>query len=228
MQITKSDKKTQLIIEYLFDLIHSGKVPVNKIMPSEHQLMKKFSCSRNIVIAAYQKLSALGAVYSIHKRGRFVAENFHNLIKPLSVLLNVEKIEGEEVLIKDKNKRFQLPDWAIKKHIIFIDGFRCFKRRYYIDDKLMGESDIYLSLKNVSEVETIDPTVPVVDLLIQRKALTNVVYELEFDDLKKFGVKSALVIKFFGYDNDSICVAGKYYIHPKCFKFHHQEFSLFG
>ncbi|WP_027122153.1 GntR family transcriptional regulator [[Mycoplasma] imitans] len=228
MQITKSDKKTQLIIEYLFDLIDSGKVPVNKIMPSEHQLMKKFSCSRNIVITAYQKLSALGAVYSIHKRGRFVAENFHNLIKPLTVLLNVQKIEGEEVLIKDKNKELELPEWAVKKRIIFVDGFRYFKKRYYIDDKLMGESDIYVSLKNISEFETIDPSVPAVDLLTQRKALTNVVYELEFDDVSKFGVKPALAVKFFGYDNDSICVAGRHYIHPKYFKFHHQEFSLFG
>ncbi|MDC4183736.1 winged helix-turn-helix domain-containing protein [Mycoplasma bradburyae] len=227
MQITKSDKKTQQIVEYLFDLIDSGKVPVNKILPSEHQLMNKFNCSRNIVVAAYQKLSALGAVYSIRKRGRFVAENFHNLIKPLRLLWNVEKVEGEEVLVNKPDTELKLPEWAMKKHIIFIDGFRQFNKRYYINDKLMGESEIFVSLKNVSEHETINPSVPMIDILNERRTLTNVVYELEFDDVTKFGCKPALAVKFFGYDNDSICVAGKYYIDPKHFKFNHQEFSLF-
>ncbi|WP_406613919.1 GntR family transcriptional regulator [Mycoplasma corogypsi] len=224
--MTQGPKKTTQIITYLIDLIRSGKVPVNKIMPSEHQLMTKFSCSRNIVVSVYQKLASLGAVYSIQKRGHFVSENFHNFVKPLSTLLKVEKIDGEEVLQNEWGGASQLPQWAVEKHIIFVEGFRHFKKRYYIKDELMGEGDVYVSLKNLDPFEPVHPEKPLFDLLSERGDLHNVVYELVFEDVEKFGQNPALVIRFFGYDSDSICVAGQFYIHPKYFKFNHHEFSI--
>ncbi|MCU9937735.1 hypothetical protein NW731_04820 [Mycoplasmopsis felis] len=54
--------------------------------------MEKMDCSRSIVVSAYQKLESIGAIYSISKRGHFVAENFHNLIKPIPFMLDVDRI----------------------------------------------------------------------------------------------------------------------------------------
>ncbi|UWV78270.1 hypothetical protein NWE59_05070 [Mycoplasmopsis felis] len=36
--------KTNVVVDYLIDLIVSKKVPVNKIMPSEHYVMEKMDC----------------------------------------------------------------------------------------------------------------------------------------------------------------------------------------
>ncbi|AAZ43530.2 winged helix-turn-helix domain-containing protein [Mycoplasmopsis synoviae] len=217
-----SDKnKTEQILEYLMELIQTGQMPPNKIMPSQHQLMKRFECSRNIIAAAYKKLEFLGAVYSISKRGYFVSENFHNLIKPLSFLLGVSRQDGYEIKNVDT-----LPDWATKKHIIFTNGFRTFFKNYFKEDKLIAESEIFLSLKCVSKKENINLNIPITDLLIRRKILTNVVYQIEFEKIIKFGANPSVAVIFYGYDADSICIDGKFYVDPENFKFYHQEFSL--
>ncbi|WP_334687340.1 GntR family transcriptional regulator [Mycoplasmopsis felis] len=88
----QQSKPKQTVVDYLIDLIVSKKIPVNKIMPSEHYVMEKMDCSRSIVVSAYQKLESIGAIYSISKRGHFVAENFHNLIKPIPFMLDVDRI----------------------------------------------------------------------------------------------------------------------------------------
>ncbi|VEU71086.1 winged helix-turn-helix domain-containing protein [Mycoplasmopsis glycophila] len=217
----KQKNKTTQIIEYLMDLIRTRRIPVNKIMPSEHQLMHKFDCSRNIVVAAYQKLEFLGAVYSIQKRGHFVAENFHNLIKPISFLFAADKQTGVEV-----QGDVPLPQWAEDKNIIFVNGFRVFDKKFYKENELIAEARIFMSLKNIDQFEPIDCTKPLIDVLLEKEDLTNIVYELEFDNVEKFGQNPSLGIRFFGYDADSISIAGVFYVDPKHFKFFHQEFSL--
>ncbi|UUD35637.1 GntR family transcriptional regulator [Mycoplasmopsis caviae] len=213
-------KKTQVIIDYLIDLIKTQKVPTNKILPSEHSLMMHFDCSRSIVVKAYQKLEALGAIYSISKRGHFVAENFHNLIKPISYLLGVTAQEGKEIKSKE------LAQWMVDKRILFVQGFRTFEKTYYKDKDVLATSEIYVSCKNIEVDEEINFNKSLTDLLIERGGLNNMVYSLAYENVKKFGYESLVVVSFFGYDEDSICIAGKYYINPKYFRFFHQEFSL--
>ncbi|WP_426461376.1 winged helix-turn-helix domain-containing protein [Mycoplasma hafezii] len=222
MDTKKEKNKTTQIIEYLMDLIRSGKIPVNKIMPSEHQLMHKFDCSRNIVVGAYQRLSALGAVYSISKRGHFVAENFHNLIKPISFLFKATSETGVEKAVSE------LPQWMNEKHIIFPAGYRVFDKKYFNGDKLITEGEIFLSTKDIECDDEINMNKPIIDFLISKSLVTNVVYQLVFEKVEKFGMNPSLAIRFFGYDTESICIAGKFYIDPEYFEFYHQEFSLIG
>ncbi len=205
------------------DLIKSGKVPTNKIMPSEHQLMHKFDCSRNIVVAAYQKLTSLGAVYSISKRGHFVAENFHNLIKPLSFLFKSNHETGSEILNVN-----ELPQWMIDKHIIFLDGFRVFEKKYFDEENQIADGMVYISTKHIYENDEIDFEKPIIDFLIKKNAVLNIVYHLIFEPIEKYGSNPSLAVRFFGYDNESISIAGKFYIDPNYFEFYHQEFSLLG
>ncbi|TDV24213.1 regulatory GntR family protein [Mycoplasmopsis mustelae] len=212
--------KTNNLIEYLIDLIASKKIPVNMIMPSEHQLMSRFNCSRSVVVSAYQKLFSIGAIYSISKRGHFVAENFHNLIKPISYLLNVDRILGQET----KNN---LPTWFKEKNIIFLAKHRSFKLSYEKKGEIIAEADIYVSTKNIDEFEPIDLRRPLVNILTERQSLKNMVYELKYEKVNKFNLNYMVVVSFWGYDDNSICIAGKYYIKPEHFKFYHQEFSLY-
>ncbi|WP_036456764.1 GntR family transcriptional regulator [Mycoplasmopsis lipofaciens] len=214
--------KIQMIMEYLLNLIKTGKVKTNGIMPSEHRLMMRFDCSRSIVVAAYQKLEAFGITYSIAKKGHFAAENFHNLIKPLSFLLNCTKQEG----IEDKKVK-ELPNWIQQKHLSLVKDFRKFNKNYYRNDEIIAKSEIYVSTKSINFDKKIDLSKSILNKLIKNKNLNNLVYSLEYEDVDNmFGYQKIVVITMFGYDNDSINIAGKYYIHPDYFKFFHQEFSL--
>ncbi|MBN4083595.1 winged helix-turn-helix transcriptional regulator [Mycoplasma sp. CSL10137] len=213
--------KTNEVVKYLIDLIVTRKVPVNKIMPSEHALMEMFKCSRSVVVGAYQKLYALGAVYTISKRGHFVAENFYNLIKPVSFLMGADRVRGIE--IEEPTE----PDWFHEKRIIFVEGFRQFRTTYEIEGKVIAEADIFLSIKNVDQFEPISLNKPIIDTLAERSSLTNIVYELKYENVKLFGEDKLVVITMWGYDNESISIAAKFYIKPENFIFFHQEFSLY-
>lgn len=213
--------KTSEIILYLIDLIKTKKVPVNKIMPSEHALMERFKCSRSVIVTAYQKLRTIGAVYSIKKRGHFVSENFHNLIKPVSYLIKADRQMGHEVF------DFVEPEWFADKNIIFTDGARFFQKKIYKKNKVIGEAEVWLSAKWLGKNEPIDLTVPLIDTINNKKKVENVVYHLEYEkDVNRLGHQNMMVLTMFGYDDEAICIAGKYYIDPEHLKFYHQEISL--
>lgn len=219
--MNKPVKKTQQIINYLMELIQSKKIPTNKIMPSEHALMMRFNCSRSVVVAAYQKLEALGAIYSISKRGHFVAENFHNLIKPVSYLIGCDK-----QTVKLRTRNFELPEWIINNQIIFVNGVEKFEKEYFKKGELVAEGEIYLSGKYVNESSEIQESKSLIDYLNNSDGLTNIVYRLNYEKVNKFNHEFLVVVSFYGYDEDSISIAGKYYIKPEHFTFYHQEFSL--
>ncbi|QDY88125.1 winged helix-turn-helix domain-containing protein [Mycoplasma anserisalpingitidis] len=219
--MNKPVKKTQQIINYLMELIQSKKIPTNKIMPSEHALMMRFNCSRSVVVAAYQKLEALGAIYSISKRGHFVAENFHNLIKPVSYLIGCDK-----QTVKLRTRNFELPEWIINNQIIFVNGVEKFQKEYFKKGELVAEGEIYISGRYVNPETEIQENKSLIDYLNNSDGLTNIVYRLNYEKVNKFNHEFLVVVSFYGYDEDSISIAGKYYIKPEYFTFYHQEFSL--
>ncbi|TNK92156.1 GntR family transcriptional regulator [Mycoplasmopsis pullorum] len=217
--MSKEIKKTQIVIDYLMDLIKTKKVPTNRIMPSEHALMAKFDCSRSVVISAYNKLESLGAVYSISKRGHFVAENFHNLIKPLGYMLGADSERGWEV------QTDQLPEWTVEDNIIFIQGFRFFEKEYFLNQEMIAKSEIYLSKKYLRDDQVPNLNQPLLDLLNDQNGISNIVYKLKYEKIKLYDRDELVVVYFFGYDDESISIAGKYFIKPENFIFFHQEFS---
>ncbi|UUD36065.1 winged helix-turn-helix domain-containing protein [Mycoplasmopsis citelli] len=221
MKDPKNDiSKTQEIIDYLLELIKSKKIPVNKVMPSEHALMNRFECSRGVVVSAYNKLAALGAVYSINKRGHFVAENFHNLIKPLSYMLKCDQQKGIEV-----TNSVQAPKWFETKNIIFVNGYRAFAKDYFKENQLIAEGITYVSNDLFKVVPEVNLKESLTDILVNAKMLNNIIYFLEYQDVKKFGYEKLVVINFYGYDTESISIAGTLYVHPDHFQFFHQEFG---
>ncbi|QZE12626.1 GntR family transcriptional regulator [Mycoplasma sp. Ms02] len=213
--------KTQQIIIYLMELIKSRKIPTNKIMPSEHALMQRFNCSRSVVISAYNKLEALGAIYSIKKRGHFVAENFHNLIKPISFLLKTEQQRGTQ----ERANMDKLPVWIKERNLIFPVEAQKFNKEYYKNGELAMISEQYISSEAIGD-DKVDPNSSLVDYLTKKGALLNIVYEMVYEEVDLFGLKQMVVIYTYGYDEESVSIAGKYYINPKYFKFFHHEFSL--
>ncbi|UUM19916.1 MULTISPECIES: GntR family transcriptional regulator [unclassified Mycoplasma] len=221
MKYAKNDiSKTQEIIDYLLELIKSKKIPVNKVMPSEHALMNRFECSRGVVVSAYNKLAALGAVYSINKRGHFVAENFHNLIKPLSYMLKCDQQIGVEITSKAES-----PKWFETKNIIFLNGYRVFEKEYFKDGIKIAEGITYVSSDLFKIVPEINLNESITDILLNNKMLNNIIYFLEYQNVNKFGFEKLVAINFYGYDTESISIAGTLYVHPDHFQFFHQEFG---
>lgn len=221
MKYSKNDiSKTQEIIDYLLDLIKTKKIPTNKVMPSEHALMHRFECSRGVVVSAYNKLAALGAVYSINKRGHFVAENFHNLIKPLSYMLKTDSQSGIEV-----TNEIREPQWFETKNVIFVNGWRAFAKEYFKENQKIAEATIYVSNNLFNSVDQLDLSSSITDALLKAKMLNNMIYFLEYQNVNKFEHEKLVVINFYGYDTESISIAGTMYVHPDHFQFFHQEFG---
>ncbi|ADE19677.1 GntR family transcriptional regulator [Mycoplasma crocodyli] len=214
--IKKASTKTQQIVIYLMDLIRSKKIPTNKIMPSEHALMLRFDCSRSAVVSAYHRLEALGAVYSISKRGHFVAENFHNLIKPISYILGSD--EHKSTLNKNLDR-----EWLQRMNIIFEDD-SSYEKVYIKDGKVICYADCFVLKKYFDNDFNINDSL--INQLVSRNGITNIVYHLKYEDVNKFGYEKLVVLYVFGYDFDSISFAAKYVIHPDNFDIKHQEFSL--
>lgn len=210
--------KTDIVIEYLISSIKSGKFKANSILPSENFLIEKFGCSRIIIISAYNVLKKLGIVYSVAKKGYFVAENVHNIIEPISKRINATNT-------KTKKVTKYTPDWFKDLKIIFDDDFYCLEKRYYKGRNLIMIAEYFISLKyNLDEIEDHS----IIDFLTNsNKILKNCVYHLKYEKTNIWGKNNLVVIYMFGYDKDGICVAAKYYIHPDHFHFEHQEFSPF-
>ncbi|EFF41251.1 conserved hypothetical protein [Mycoplasmopsis alligatoris A21JP2] len=198
------------------DLIRTKKVPTNKIMPSEHALMLRFDCSRSIVVSAYHRLEALGAVYSITKRGHFVAENFHNLIKPISYIIGAQKHNG--VLKETENRQ-----WLYDRNIVFEEDVY-YEKTYDKDEKEIGFAQCFI-LKKYFDLG-FDINKSLIDQLISKNGVNNTVYELKYETVNMYGCEKLVVIYLFGYDLESISFAARYVIHPDHFNIKHQEFSL--
>ncbi|TNK92844.1 GntR family transcriptional regulator, partial [Mycoplasmopsis pullorum] len=66
---------------------------------------------------------------------------------------------------------------------------------------------------------------PLLDLLNDQNGISNIVYKLKYEKIKLYDRDELVVVYFFGYDDESISIAGKYFIKPENFIFFHQEFS---
>ena len=66
--------KVEAVKEKILSEIKAGKFKSGMIIPSRHQLMKKYSCSRGSIDTAIGGLSKKGILYSHQGKGTFVAE----------------------------------------------------------------------------------------------------------------------------------------------------------
>ncbi|WP_215773276.1 GntR family transcriptional regulator [Mesomycoplasma hyorhinis] len=211
--------KTNLVIDYLISIINSKRGRLNRPLPSEHALMDKFSCSRTVVIRVYQRLFSIGAIYAVPKKGYFIAENFHNFIKPISFLLHVDKIEATQ-------KQQQIPQWFESRKINFINGYRCYEKQLFKEGEHIADAEVFISENDLEKDEVLDLNRPLVAILNEKSQIKNIVYELRYEKVAKFGLENMVVITFWGYDKIGVCIAGKYYVKPEHFLFFHQELSV--
>ncbi|MGY6172366.1 winged helix-turn-helix domain-containing protein [Candidatus Mycoplasma pogonae] len=210
--------KVEEIINYLINLIESKKVKTNQILPSENFLIEKFGSSRITVISAYKKLEQLGYVYTVPKKGRFVAENLCNIIEPISAKINSENSKIQKVDLAE-------PDWFAKHKIIFTYGYDSYIKKYFKQNTLIMHAEYFVS-KKYSLPEVAAET-NIIEFFLKRKVLKNTVYHLQYEKTNFWPEYQKLVVVYlYGYDDEGICIAGRYWIHPDDFYFTHQEFSL--
>ena len=66
--------KVEAIKEKILNEINSGKFKPGTLIPSRHQLMKKYSCARGSIDTAISDLTKTGILFSHQGKGTFVAE----------------------------------------------------------------------------------------------------------------------------------------------------------
>lgn len=102
------------IRDYLSDQIAQGAIGPNEKLPSERELVDRFTSTRITVREALAKLEAEGVIYRSNRRGWFVSPprlqydpstriNFYKLAEqqgrvPATELLNFKKIKGPQVI----------------------------------------------------------------------------------------------------------------------------------
>ncbi len=86
------------IYEVLKEEILDGKYTSNMMLPTELQLIERFSCSRNTVRRAISQLNTEGYVQSIKGKGVVVLENSCSN----DFFLNMHNFKGVESIVEDK------------------------------------------------------------------------------------------------------------------------------
>ncbi|WAM08303.1 hypothetical protein ONA21_03440 [Mycoplasmopsis cynos] len=81
-----------------------------------------------------------------------------------------------------------------------------FNKYFYKNNELIAEADVWLSTKNLDIYEPIDLSIPLLDSLSEREPVKNIVYEIKYEEANRLGYEKMMVIIFFGYDEDSICI----------------------
>ena len=69
-------------------------------LPSEKAISIKYEVSRIVSTKVLSELRKIGAIYSIPKKGNFVAQYFSSLLKPLSYEYNIDSLKTTQDIIE--------------------------------------------------------------------------------------------------------------------------------
>lgn len=145
----KKVSKYQVIENYIIENIHSNIFKADDILPTESELVEKFSCSRVTVRQALSNLTYKGIIYRIQGKGSFVSKE-HTLKR--SPLL---KSFTEDMIEMGKKPWSIVEKFQIIKageHIGRIMGLKPTDNIYYIERLRFADNDPLLFEKTYMEV----------------------------------------------------------------------------
>lgn len=200
------------IIKELLDDIAQGKYDVNEKMPSEQAISIKYGVSRIVSSRVFSELRKIGAIYSISKKGNFIARFFEGLIKPISYSYNANIIE--EFPMEDYRTSF------FEEYNVLGD-FNTFSRKHRRASKLIIESDNWVH-KTVKH----NPKLSVFDNISPQITITSAISVLFFEKWRKTDKNDSLITYKILYFDDGIAAIIRYKVDPTEFKMVKQEFAL--
>ena len=140
-----------LVINDILKDISSGKYRVNDKLPSEKAITIKYDVSRIVASRVFLELKKIGAIYSIPKKGNYVAMFFEGLLKPMHFSYGTNN--NKDGLMEDYR-----PDMFDRLKIK--DEFNTFTRNYYKDNETIVKSQNWIDkdiviLESKSIIESI-------------------------------------------------------------------------
>ena len=202
------------IARKIIEDIYKGEYKVNDKLPSEKSISIRFGVSRIVASKVFSELRKIGAIYSVPKKGYFVAKYFEGLIKPLSFEYQIDKI-SDDVHPIDQNKMFEKEEWIID------DSFLTLERKYFRNNELIINSEIWLKKEEWYKKEE-----SITDILLDEIVITSSVTITKFEKFKNEDEKESLVsYRVYFFDEGIACIY-RYVVDPKHFKLIKQEFNI--
>lgn len=208
----KNIKSKQLARNIVLE-IFSGKLKPNQKLASEQQITIKYEVSKIVAIKAFDILKKIGAIYSLPKKGFFVAEYFANIIRSIDEEYKTSSFE-------DTIKFLGTP--PLNKNTDLTFKYKTFTRKHIRNKKLIMHSWNWLNEDVISYEENKD----LVSKLVWSDKLISAVSILRFEKIEVFDQKVNLVLTKIYYGQNVIAFVQKVVIEPKIFYFLKNEWSI--
>lgn len=143
----------------ILNMLDSGELVANTLLPSERELMKEYNVSRITVRKAIEELEQEGFVYKIQGKGTFVKGEHkkQNLISITSCTEDVKrqgmvparKVLSKQIVKADKKRQSRL--CLSNDEYVF-----CMDRVYFADGEPINKTTVYLPYKLFKGIELYD------------------------------------------------------------------------
>jgi DNA-binding transcriptional regulator YhcF (GntR family) len=125
-------KNYKEIVKEILNKVYNNELKPNDKLLSENALSIKYGVSRIVASRVFSELKKIGAVYSLPKKGNFIAEYFNGLLESVSDEYKIDKV----LYIK-----MDYYDPAFFKEKNIYGNFEVFKKEYYKNDELIVKSE---------------------------------------------------------------------------------------
>lgn len=204
---------TKDIVNEIIGKICAKEFKENDRLPSEQQLSIRYKVSRIVATSVYKELIKLGAIYSIQRQGYFVARYFSGVALSLCEEYNITEV-------KDKVQNIAFTKFMKDEH--WNNNYFSFKRKHYIDNKLIIESDNWIDPNIKYKINETD-----LNSNFGFIKIVSTITILRFEKALAFGHKYNLISYRISYNqNNQIAWIARYIVDPEFFKMIRQQFNL--
>ena len=192
--------------------IASKKLKVDDKLPSEQGISIKYGVSRIVASRVFSLLRKIGAIYTIPKKGNYVARYFQGLIKPIGFEYDIDKMI-------DMPMDHYIPDFFAKNG--WDGNFKVVKRFFNRNDKTIIKSENWID-KNIA----ISSDIPIIDSVLSYSNVVSSVLFLRFEKFDENDDEKSLVTYRVVYSSTGISLISRYTINEEDFLFIKQEFII--
>ncbi|NQZ66049.1 MAG: GntR family transcriptional regulator [Mycoplasmatales bacterium] len=200
---------SKIISKIILQSIISGKLRSNEKLPSEKQLSIKHDVSRIVATNVYKNLKKIGAIYSIPKKGFFVAENLTGIVISVNNFYKIDKLIDSEPDI----------DLVLENDLY---NFKYFKREHYSKGILKIVSYNWINTNSFEYKKNKD----FIDDGILNEKITKSTHKLKFEKIFAFNHEENLVDTTFYYFNQNIIYIEKTIVDKKYFSLSKNDWNI--
>ncbi len=199
------------IIKDFLDKMHSKEYKINQKLPSEKAIAIKYNVSRIVASRVFFELRKIGAIYTIPKKGSFVAKFFQGLVKPISFEYDIDNYKDSQM---ENYEPESFSEYEIK------GKFKTFKRTYFKDKK-----EIIVSENWINSDLIIFPEKNLVDMVTQQAEVVSSISITKFEINSKTKKEDLITYKILYFDK-GIALVSRILVDKNKFKIIKQEFTI--